>query len=380
MRRCDARQVTSPDIHRRRLSRRRVRTAGRVFFLRPRTLCGALLVVAAAVVVPLSAAAATVSSATTIRDTIMPASGLRYLSTTEAFWGGTVTASTGERVTVRFSDSYPQAPALQQQWANLLASLLHGPELQTVALYLAPIREVQSVCGASALACYSPQQSLIVAPGERVAPDISAESIVMHEYGHHLAASRSDAPWAAVDWGTKRWSSYEQVCAKSRAGQLFPGAEDSQNYRLNPGEAFAETYRVLNERRLGIGESPWNIVSDGLYPDDAALALASQDITSPWTANATSSSSVALTKRAKVRNVALQTPLDGSMRITLRGVRNSRAALDLFDSAGASIAHTVVTGATTRSVSTTVCGARAYRARVTLQRGSGRFQLAVSKP
>jgi hypothetical protein len=372
--------MTSPDNHRRRTFRRRVRTTGRVVFLRPRTLCGALLVVAAAVALPLSAAAATVSGATPIRDTIVQGSGARFFSASQAFWGGTTTASTGERVNVRFSDSYRQDPARQQQWANFLASLLHGPELQSVVLYLAPLREVQAVCGQSALACYNPQQSLIVAPGDAVAMDLSAESIVMHEYGHHVAASRSDAPWEAVDWGTKRWSTYEQVCSKSRSGQLFPGAEDSQNYRLNPGEAFAETYRVLNERRLGFTETSWDIVTDALYPDDTALSLVSQDITSPWTTNATTSSSVALTKRVKARNVALTTPLDGAMRITLRGVRNATAALDLFDSAGARIGHTVVTGATARSVSTTVCGARAYRARVTLQRGTGRFQLAVSKP
>jgi hypothetical protein len=374
--------MTLPDTHRRRSFRRRVRTTGRVFFLRPRPLWGALLIVAAAVVLPLSAAAATVTGAApTMRDTILPSSGLRYLSANaEAFWGGAVTASTGERVSVRFSDSYPQDPARQQQWANFLTSLLHGAELQTVTVYLAPLREVQSVCGQSALACYSPQQSSIVAPGDSVTPDITAESILMHEYGHHVAASRSDAPWEAVDWGTKRWSSYEQVCSKSRAGQLFPGAEDAQNYQLNPGEAFAETYRVLNERRLGVMESPWDIVSESLYPDAAALALLAQDVTSPWTTNATSSSTVALTKRVKARNVALPTPLDGALRVSLRGVRNARAALDLFDSAGARIAHAVVTGATTRSVSTTVCGARAYRARVTLQRGAGRFQLAVSKP
>jgi hypothetical protein len=353
---------------------------GRVSFLRPRSLCGALLVVAAAVALPLSAAAATVSPATAIRDTVLQSSGLRYLSTTEAFWGGTVTASTGERVTVRLSDSYPQDPALQQKWANFLASLLHGPELSTVTVYLAPIREVQSICGRSALACYNPGQSLIVAPADNVTPDVSAESILMHEYGHHVAASRSDEPWAAVDYGTKRWSSYMQVCAKSRAGQLFPGAEDSQNYRLNPGEAFAETYRLLNERRLGVPESTWDVVSDTLYPDETAVSLAAQDVTTPWTGNSASSSTVTLNRRAKTRSVGVSTSLDGSLRVTVRGVRNARIALDLLNSGGGRIARVVVSGATTRSLSTTVCGTRAYSARLTLQRGSGRFQLAVSKP
>jgi hypothetical protein len=352
---------------------------GRAFFLRPRSFCGALVVVAAAVALPLSAAAATVTSATSFRDTVMPASGLHYLSTTAAYWGGATTASTGERVTIRFSDSYPQDPALQQKWANFLASLLHGSELQTVVLYLAPLSEVQSVCGRGALACYSPQQSLIVASADNVTADVSAESVVMHEYGHHVANSRSDAPWAAIDYGTKRWSSYLNVCSLSHSGQLFPGAEDA-NYRLNPGEAFAETYRVLNERRLGVAESPWEVVSDSLYPSETALSLVAQDVTSPWTGNSASTSTLALTKRAKTRNVAVPTSLDGELRLTLRGVRNARVALDLYGSSGGRLLRTVVSGATTKSLSATVCGTRAYRARLTLQRGSGRFQLAVSKP
>ena len=372
--------VTSSGQHRSPSFRGRAFKTGRAFFLRPRSFSAALLVVAAAAALPLSAAAATVTSATPIRDTILPASGLRYLSTTAASWGGTVTAATGERVTIRMSDGYQQDPAVPQRWANFLASLLHGSELQTVVLYLAPFSEVQRICGRGALACYNPSDSLIVAPGENVAPDISAESVVMHEYGHHVAASRSDAPWEAVDYGTKRWSSYVQVCAKSRTGQLVPGAEDSDNYRLNPGEAFAEAYRVLNEHRLGVGESPWDIVTDSLYPDATALSLIEQDVTTPWTGNAVTSSTPALTKGAKTRNVSFSTPLDGTARVTIRGVRNARAALDLYNSAGGLVAHTVVTGATTRSLSTTVCGTRAYRARLTLQRGSGRFQLAVSKP
>jgi hypothetical protein len=355
-------------------------TTARFSFLRPRTVAAALVVVAAAVASPLSAAAATVTSATSIRDAILPASGVRYLSTTTAYWGGTVTASTGERLTIRVSDSYPQDPALQQKWANFLSSLLHGPELQTVTVYLATLHEVQGICGRSALACYSPSDALLVAPADNVTPEISAESIVMHEYGHHVAASRSDAPWTAVDWGTKRWSSYVQVCAKSHAGQLFPGAEDAQNYQLNPGEAFAETYRVLNEHRLGVAESTWDIVTQSMYPDATALSLVEQDVTTPWTANSLTSSTAALTKRAKTRTVAVSTPLDGTLGITVRGVRNARAALDVYNAGGGLISHMLVNGASTKSLNTTVCGTRAYRVRLTLQRGSGRFQLAVSKP
>lgn len=328
---------------------------------------------------PLSAAAAG-AAPTPFRDTILGPTGSRLLSAdAAAFWGGPTTASTGESVNVQFSNSYPQDPALAQHWANLLASLLHGPELKDVVLYLAPFAEVQRICGQGALACYSPQQYRIVASADQVSPDITPESVVMHEYGHHVAAASNDTPWVAIDYGPKRWSSYENVCAKTKAGQLYPGNEDS-NYQLNPGEAWAETYRVLNERRLGLAESPWDIVSDSLRPDGQALTLAQQDVTSPWTHNTASTATVKLTKRARTRTVSVQTPLDGNLQVSLRGVRNARVSFDLLGSNGARVSHTVVSGATTRMLKSVVCGTRAYTARVTLQRGSGTFRLAISKP
>jgi hypothetical protein len=68
--------------------------------------------------------------------------------------------------------------------------------------------------------------------------------------------------WLALHWGPKRWASSMHVCAKTRANELVPGAEDPIEYRVNPGEGWAETYRVLNELRLGVAEAPWQIISD----------------------------------------------------------------------------------------------------------------------
>jgi hypothetical protein len=363
---------------RRRSSRRRATREGSAFVVRPRALLGALLVVAAAVALPLPTAAATVAPAP-IADTILAPSDVRLFAASVSYWGGTYTASTGEQVMIRVSDDYSQDPALPQRWAEFLAGLVHGSELSTVTAFLAPLSEVQTFCGRSALACYSPQAGLLVAPAEDPAADVSAEAVVMHEYGHHVAASRSDAPWLAVDWGPKRWASYVQVCARTRSGQLFPGAEDGSNYRLNPGEGWAETYRLLNERRRGAAESPWDVVSTALYPDATALSLAERDVTDPWQRNTVSSLSAALTRTRKTRTVTVATPLDGTLRVTARGARNARMALDLY--AGADrVAHAVVSGATTKAVSTTVCGARSYRVSVTLQRAVGTIRLAISKP
>jgi hypothetical protein len=292
-----------------------------------------------------------------------------------AEWGGPTTAATGETVNVTFSDSYPQDPARAQQWANLLASLVHGPELATVDIYLAPIREVQRICGFQALACYSPLAERIVAPGEAAPDGTPAESIVMHEYGHHVAANRSNAPWRSVEWGTKRWATYVSVCARWRSGSLFPGGE-GRSYRLNPGEGFAEAYRLLNERRLGRPDS-WSIVDQALFPDATALQLLEQDVVQPWTTNTPLSYSGSFRRGSgSTRTFAIATPLDGAARVTLRAPSRTRFTLALYN--GGQLVSRAAAGSPT--LTTTVCGARTLTARVTRTQGFGAFRIQVSRP
>jgi hypothetical protein len=326
--------------------------------------------------VPVAAEIARAGAA--IPDSTLRTTKARSLAAT-ASWGGTFTASTGEQVHIRVSDSYPQDPAVAQRWANFLASLVHGSEISTVQVYLAPLSEVQQFCGHDALACYDPGSHQLVAPGDDPGSDISAEAVVTHEYGHHVAASRSDAPWSAVAYGTKRWATYEQVCSRTRAGKLFPGAEDGLRYQLNPGEAFAETYRVLNQRRLGVAETPWEIVTQSLYPDQTALDLLQQDVLSPWTGNTTSTTTVALSARARVKTISVTTPLDGTIRVTARSAKGERLRVQLLSISGKATSTAVVPGGSSRSISGTVCGTRTVRARVTLVRGSGRLRLASSR-
>jgi len=355
-----------------------------------RVLSGGLVVLVAVVVLAASPSAAATSQLknplladigianSPIADSILSSSAVRRLAAV-ASWGGTFTTSTGERVTINVSDSYPVDQARAQRWADFFASLVHGPEISTVSVFLAPLDEVQQFCGQEALACYSPNQKLLVSPGDDPSADLSAEAVVTHEYGHHVANSRNDAPWLAIDYGTKRWSSYLQVCSKAAAGQLFPGAEQDSRYRLNPGEGFAESYRVLNQRRLGVPESPWQVVSDSLYPDATALSLLEQDVLTPWNGNAQSSLSAALTKRAKTRTLAVSTPLDGNFRITIRAAKGERVGVNLLTSTGTSVARTVVAGTAARTLSTTVCGSRTYTVKLSLTKGSGRARATVSK-
>src|SRR4051794_14609596 len=152
------------------------------------------------------------------------------------YWGGQYRTGAGELVTIYASNSYPVDPALGQRWANFLSSLVHGSELSTVTVLLSTPQQIESICGQDALACYSSRGALLYAPGEDPSASFSAEAVVAHEYGHHVAANRLNTPWDALDWGPKRWASSMQVCARARKGELAPGAEDPVRYETNPGE------------------------------------------------------------------------------------------------------------------------------------------------
>jgi len=293
------------------------------------------------------------------------------------YWGGAYRTPTGESVTVYASNVYPVDPATGQRWADFLASLVHGSELSSIVVYLATNSQIARVCGQDAVACYSSQESTLVTPGDDPGNNLSAEAVITHEYGHHVAAHRSNAPWSALSYGPKRWASSMQVCAKARSGVFAPGAEDPVQYDVNPGEGWAETYRVLNERRRGVPESPWQIVSDALYPTTAALAAAERDVTSPWEQGAATTQAAALTRTTRTRSFTVPTQLDGTLKVTLRSSAGVRLTLDVF--AGSKrLSHAVGTRAL--SSTTTICGQRNDQIRVSAVRGSGRFSLTVDRP
>jgi hypothetical protein len=293
------------------------------------------------------------------------------------YWGGQYQTAAGESVTIYASNSYPVDPAMGQRWADFLASLVHGSEISTVTVLLATSVQIARVCGADAVACYSPQGAVLYTPGEDPGTDLSAEAVITHEYGHHVAANRSDAPWSALDWGPKRWASAMQVCARTRSGELFPGAEDVRHYTQNPGEGWAETYRVLNERKAGLAEAPWQIVTQALYPTAAALTAAEQDVTTPWQTATTTTQTAALSRTKKTRTFTFTTPLDGTLKLTLKHAAGMRLSVDVFASSTRT-AHVVTAGVVARSF--TVCGTRSYRVRVTELAGRGSVSLAVAKP
>ena len=287
-------------------------------------------------------------------------------------WGGTYPTGDqyGSTVKIQVSDSYPVDQALPQTWATYLGTLVHGPELARLTLDLAPLDEVTAICGAGSLACYDPATQTIEATPEDQLDSPPAREIVAHEYGHHIANNRSDAPWAAESYGTKRWASYMQICKRTAAGTLAPGDEGT-SYTLNPGEAFAEAYRVLNLTRAGATGIDWGIVDPSFYPNATALALLSEDVTSPWTGPTVRHVQGSFGFGA-TRTIDVTTLLDGSFVARLHAPTKSRMTLVLY-SGGTLLAHGT-------AVRYEICGQRALTLKVERSAGAGSFTVDISKP
>jgi hypothetical protein len=309
------------------------------------------------------------------RTTLLNRAGERRVRA-RSWWGRTYTASTGEPVNVSISDSYPADDTVGQAWADWFAGLVHGSELQLLRVYVATPQEVQSECGnADALGCYG--SNMLVVPGETV-DGVDPKMIATHEYGHHVAFNRLNAPWSAVDWGPKRWASDMNVCARSVAGTAYPGDEDV-HYRQNPGEAFAETYRLLNESKAGATNFIWPIADWSFYPDAAALQAVEQDVLQPWTAPASKALRVRFPKGRRVWTLQLATPFDGVLDVD---VRLPIGALDDVSvvAGGRVLAQGLWSGAHEKKLAYTVCGQRSLVLRVVRRGRPDSFAIRVTQP
>ena len=193
-----------------------------------------------------------------------------------------------------------------------------------------------------------------------------------HEYGHHVAANRLNPPFVAEEYGTKRWASYHEICKRTSAGELFPGNEGA-NYTENPGEAFAEAYRVLNLTKEGVPESAigWDIVADNLKPDAQDLLALEQDVTSPWT-GPTITHWHGSFGYGTVRTTNVKTTLDGTFVARLHAPTKARMTLVAY--AG----KTILGQGTTLKLQ--LCGQRQLKLQVKRATGTGSFTVDVAKP
>jgi hypothetical protein len=153
------------------------------------------------------------------------------------------------------------------------------------------------------------------------------------------------------------------VCSRVMSRTAYPGNEGAY-YTLNPGEAFAETYRVLNETQAGLPLT-WPIVDPSFRPDANALEALKEDVLEPWTAAPTQRIPVRFGRGRRTWSRSLATPLDGDLTAL---VADGSDDVQLLGDG-----HMVARGAWTRgggkSVGFTVCGQRSLVVRVTRSPG-----------
>jgi hypothetical protein len=218
----------------------------------------------------------------------------------------------------------------------------------------------------------------MISIGEAV-EGVTAEEVVAHEYGHHVAHHRANPPWRTTDYGTKRWATHARICARTAAGEIYPG-DEALRYTLNPGEAFAEAYRVLVETKRGRTLFDWSLVDASFYPDARALALVEEDVVRPWSQSSASATSARIRRGARTWSSTVATPLDGDLAVSLRLAAGIGARLDVTAGAGANAsARGLWTSNTTQRATLRVCGSRSVRIRVTAPPGT-RVSIRVTKP
>ena len=223
----------------------------------------------------------------------------------------------GYRVSVEASSSYPTDPAADQQLVDFLASRVHGPELGDLSVYVGTPSEIVQLCGGDpgVVACYAIDEQRMYVPGEAVR-GIPIEYPLTHEYGHHVALWRSNAPWDALDWGGKYWSSAVRVCKQVQRRALFPGNQGA-HYWDDPGEGFADTYAHLH-----YPQAPW-YYNDLMRPSPRSLAALQRDVLHPWNGPSTRTFHGRVGPRHRTRTFHVRLTLDGDLTVRLAAPRGS---------------------------------------------------------
>ncbi len=266
-----------------------------------------------------------------------------------------------------------------QAIAAFLGTLIHGSEIDLVTVQLDTPDQLAYECGFGAQACYfSGENRIVISGNPEPGPDGATRNFVLaHEYGHHVAQHRRvPAPFSAIDWGTERWASYENVCRGKRRGAYFPG-DEGIHYHEDPGEAFAESFAFNRFPNARLG---WEYARS-LKPSARAFAMVRRDVLSPWRRRRTVDLKGRLPSvrhSTAVRSFA--TPLDGRVSVRLAGP--GAGGLEVFLRSGSGRRMRSGRGvAAGHAVSVTACGEDRLQAAVRrVHSSAGRFRLVVKRP
>jgi hypothetical protein len=228
----------------------------------------------------------------------------------------------GYTVEVESSPSYRRDAAADQGVVDFLGSRLHGPELDSLSVYVGSPAEIRRLCGGGArvVACYSIAESRMYVPGEAV-QGIPVEYPLTHEYGHHIASWRLNNPWDALDWGPKHWASAVRVCTYVEKGILFPGNQGA-HYRDDPGEGFADGYAHIH-----YPDVPW-YYNELMRPGPLEFAAIRKDVLEPWSEPRARTFRGRLGPNRAERTFKLRVKLDGNVAMRLKGPAGGRYTVE----------------------------------------------------
>jgi hypothetical protein len=196
-----------------------------------------------------------------------------------------------------------------------------------------------------------------------------------------VAAHRQNTPWLALDWGPKQWASAANVCVRVQRKEAFPG-DGGRNYARNPGEAWAETYRLMDERKNGITTARWPIIASSFFPNEAALVAAERDVLQPWTARKTTTFRRTFAKgQKKVWWIPLSTAFDGELNLSATLPRNGGFDIAIVGSNRKTVVKRAQwVSQRSKRTAVLVCGQRSLFVRVTQSGTAGRVVVSVTQP
>jgi hypothetical protein len=170
------------------------------------------------------------------------------------------------------------------------------------------------------------------------------------------------------------------ICERVATGVARPGDEGA-SYAFNPGEAFAESYRVMIETKGTATGYDWPTVDPSFRPDAQALAALRGDVLHPWADPVATTIKGRFAARSRAWRRTISTPLDGIMRLSVTVPAGGADNLKLLTSDGRTVLSTGTwSSAGGKSLEYRLCGTRSVQVRIIRGGSSARFALRVVRP